>query len=89
MTYDNEDHAIEIANATEYGLASYVQAGTLEEARRVGAQMRAGRVYLNGAAVDRSMPFGGYKKSGNGREWGVFGLEEYLEVKAILGYEAA
>jgi aldehyde dehydrogenase (NAD+) len=89
MNYEDEAHAIEIANATEYGLASYVQAGTLEEARKVGAKMRAGRVYLNGAAVDRSMPFGGYKKSGNGREWGVFGLEEYLEVKAVLGYEAA
>ena len=89
MTYDDEDHAVAIANATDYGLASYVEAGTVEEARRVAEKMRAGRVYLNGAAVDQSMPFGGYKKSGNGREWGVFGLEEYLEVKAMLGYEAA
>jgi aldehyde dehydrogenase (NAD+) len=89
MTYDNEDHAVELANGTDYGLASYVEAGTLDEARRVAKRMRAGRVYLNGAAVDQSMPFGGYKKSGNGREWGIFGLEEYLEVKAMLGYETA
>lgn len=89
MTYDSEEEAIEIANATDYGLASFVQAGTLDEARRVANKMRAGRVYLNGTPNDRSMPFGGYKKSGNGREWGVFGLEEYLEVKAMLGYEPA
>jgi aldehyde dehydrogenase (NAD+) len=89
MTFDDEEHAVEIANATDFGLASFVQAGSLKEARRVAEKMRAGRVYLNGAPVDRSMPFGGYKKSGNGREWGVWGLEEYLEVKAVLGYEVA
>ena len=87
MNYDDEAQAGEIANGTDYGLASYVEAGTLDEARRIATKMRAGRVYMNGAAVDQSMPFGGYKKSGNGREWGVFGLEEYLEVKAMLGYE--
>ena len=89
MTYEDENHAVELANGTDYGLASYVEAGSLEEARRIAKKMRAGRVYMNGAAVDQSMPFGGYKKSGNGREWGVFGLEEYLEVKAMLGYETA
>ena len=89
MTYDDEDHAVAIANGTEYGLASYVEAGTVEEGRRVAQRMRAGRVYINRAPVDQSVPFGGFKKSGNGREWGVFGLEEYLEVKAVLGYEAA
>jgi aldehyde dehydrogenase (NAD+) len=89
MTYDTEDEAIAIANNTTYGLAGYVQAGTIERARRVAAKIRAGRVYLNGAPVDRSVPFGGYKQSGNGREQGVFGLEEYLEVKAVLGYQSA
>lgn len=89
MTYDDEEHAVEIANGTDYGLASYVEAGTVEEGRRIAQRMRAGRVYINRAPVDQSMPFGGFKKSGNGREWGVFGLEEYLEIKAVLGYEAA
>ncbi len=87
--YETEDEAIAIANSTVYGLAGYVQAGTLEEARRVGAKIRAGRIYLNGAAPDRRVPFGGYKQSGNGREHGIFGFEEYLEVKAVLGYQSA
>ena len=78
------DH--QIANGTTYGLAAYVQGGDLDRVRRVAGKMRAGRVYLNGAPVDRSVPFGGYKQSGNGREHGVFGFEEYLEVKAVLGY---
>ena len=89
MTYEDEDHAVEIANGTDFGLASYVEAGTLEEARRVAKRMRAGRVYLNGAMFDRSVPFGGYKKSGNGREYSTFGIEEYTELKAEIGYEAA
>jgi aldehyde dehydrogenase (NAD+) len=88
MTYDTEEDAIAIANNTTYGLAGYVQSGDIERARRVSARIRAGRVYLNGAPVDRSVPFGGYKQSGNGREQGVFGLEEYLEVKAVLGYQS-
>jgi aldehyde dehydrogenase (NAD+) len=70
-------------------LAGYVQSGDLAHARRIGAQIRAGRVYLNGAPADQSVPFGGYKQSGNGREHGVFGFEEFLEVKAILGYKTA
>lgn len=89
MNYDTEEDAITIANNTSYGLAGYVQSGDIERARRVSARIRAGRVYLNGAPVDRSVPFGGYKQSGNGREQGVFGLEEYLEVKAVLGYQSA
>jgi aldehyde dehydrogenase (NAD+) len=89
MTYDTEEQAITIANDTTYGLAGYVQAGDIDGARRVAAKLRAGRVYLNGAPVDRSVPFGGYKQSGNGREHGVFGFEEYLEVKAVLGYRTA
>lgn len=86
MNYDTEEEAIEIANDTPYGLAGFVQSRDLARARAVANRIRAGRVYLNGAAFDRSLPFGGYKQSGNGREFGVFGFEEYLEVKAILGY---
>ena len=88
LTYDDEDHAVEIANGTDFGLASYVEAGTIEEARRVAKRMRAGRVYLNGAMFDRSVPFGGYKKSGNGREYSTYGIEEYTELKAEIGYES-
>ncbi|XSC43161.1 aldehyde dehydrogenase family protein [Bradyrhizobium sp. RDT10] len=86
MSYDTEDEAIEIANDTPFGLAGFVQSRDLDRARAVANRVRAGRVYLNGAPFDRSLPFGGYKQSGNGREFGVFGFEEYLEVKAILGY---
>ncbi|MCK1642330.1 aldehyde dehydrogenase family protein [Bradyrhizobium sp. 157] len=86
MSYDTEDEAIEIANDTPFGLAGFVQSGDPDRARTVANRIRAGRVYLNGAPFDRSLPFGGYKQSGNGREFGIFGFEEYLEVKAILGY---
>jgi aldehyde dehydrogenase (NAD+) len=86
MSYDTEDEAIEIANDTPFGLAGFVQSKDPDRARAVANRIRAGRVYLNGAPFDRSLPFGGYKQSGNGREFGVFGFEEYLEVKAILGY---
>jgi aldehyde dehydrogenase (NAD+) len=86
MSYDTEDEAIEIANDTPFGLVGFVQSSDLDRARIVANRIRAGRVYLNGAPFDRSLPFGGYKQSGNGREFGVFGFEEYLEVKAILGY---
>jgi aldehyde dehydrogenase (NAD+) len=86
MSYDTEDEAIEIANDTPFGLAGFVQSSDPERARAVANRIRAGRVYLNGALFDRSLPFGGYKQSGNGREFGVFGFEEYLEVKAILGH---
>lgn len=83
--YDSEDEAIDIANDTPFGLAGFVQSKNRDHARAVANRIRAGRVYLNGAPFDRSLPFGGYKQSGNGREFGVFGFEEYLEVKAILG----
>ena len=86
MSYDTEDEAIEIANDTPFGLAGFVQSRDPVRARTVANRIRAGRVYLNGAPFDRSLPFGGYKQSGNGREFGVFGFEEYLEVKAILGH---
>jgi aldehyde dehydrogenase (NAD+) len=85
MSYDTEDEAVEIANDTPFGLAGFVQSSNRDRARAVANRIRAGRVYLNGAPFDRSLPFGGYKQSGNGREFGVFGFEEYLEVKAILG----
>ena len=86
INYETEEEAIEIANDTPFGLAGFVQSSDPDRARQVANRIRAGRVYLNGAPFDRSLPFGGYKQSGNGREFGLFGFEEYLEVKAILGY---
>ena len=86
MSYRDEEEAIAIANDTPFGLAGFVQSRDPARARAVANRIRAGRVYLNGAPFDRSLPFGGYKQSGNGREFGVFGFEEYLEVKAILGH---
>jgi aldehyde dehydrogenase (NAD+) len=88
LSYETADEAISIANDSIYGLAGYVHAGKLSEARGVAARLRAGRIYINGADSDTAAPFGGYKQSGNGREIGVFGLEEFLEVKAVLGYGA-
>ncbi len=88
LNYDTEDEAIEIANDTPFGLAGFVQSGDSARARRVANRIRAGRVYYNGAAFDRSLPFGGYKQSGNGREFGLYGFREYLEVKALLGLPA-
>lgn len=86
--YKDEDDAIRLANATPYGLAGYVSSADVERAQRVARRLRAGNVNLNGAANERAAPFGGYKHSGNGREWGRFGLEEYLEVKAVAGWGA-
>ncbi|MAS40162.1 MAG: aldehyde dehydrogenase family protein [Porticoccaceae bacterium] len=88
IPYESEDEAIAIANDNPYGLSSYVQSGDLEHAKRVGRRIRAGHVELNGARRDQGAPFGGYRRSGNGREHGVWGLEEFLEVKALLGYNA-
>ncbi|MFD8128603.1 aldehyde dehydrogenase family protein [Streptomyces mirabilis] len=84
LGYDSVDHAVEIANDTEYGLAGYVAGADLEKARAVARRIRAGWVAINDA-FDFGCPFGGYKKSGNGREWGEFGFHEYLETKGILG----
>ena len=89
IPYDTEDEAVEIANDTPYGLSGYVSSGSLERARRVAARLRTGMVHINGASLDAMAPFGGYKQSGNGREWGPEGIEEFLEVKSIYGYEAA
>ena len=85
--FHDEEHAIELANATDFGLSGYVQSADLERARRVAGRMRTGMVHLNGAPTDGRAPFGGYKQSGNGREWGRFGLEDFLEVKAVMGWE--
>ncbi len=86
MSYDTEDEAISVANDTPFGLAGFIQSGNPERARKIANRIRAGRVYLNGAPFDRSLPFGGYKQSGNGREFGLFGFKEYLEVKALVGF---
>jgi len=84
--YEDEEDAIRIANDTPYGLAGFVQSGDLERARRVARRVRAGYLQINGAPYRYEMPFGGYKQSGNGRENGAWGIEEFLETKAILGY---
>ena len=89
LPYETEEQAIAIANDTVYGLSSYVTAGDLDQARRVARQMRAGMVHLNGAGGDLAGAFGGYKQSGNGREWGKFGFEDFLETKSMFGFEAA
>ncbi len=85
LGYDSIDHAIEIANDTDYGLAGFVAGSDLDQARSVARRIRAGNVAINDA-FDFGAPFGGYKKSGNGREWGEFGFHDYLEIKGILGY---
>lgn len=85
IPFDTEEEAIEIANDTPYGLAAYLQTGDPERAKRVSRKLRAGSIYINGASCDWDVPFGGYKQSGIGREYGSFGLEEFLEVKAISG----
>ncbi|HEY3800296.1 MAG TPA: aldehyde dehydrogenase family protein [Caulobacteraceae bacterium] len=86
LGYDSLDQAIDIGNDTEYGLAAYVQSGDIEKARKVASKLRAGQVSINGGGGDLMAPFGGYKMSGNGREWGDFAFHEFLETKAVLGY---
>jgi aldehyde dehydrogenase (NAD+) len=86
LPYETEEEAIDIANDTPYGLSGYVSSGDLDRARRVAARLRTGNVHLNGAQASYDAPFGGYKQSGNGREWGIDGFEEFLETKAVLGY---
>ena len=87
LPYDSEEQAIAIGNDTVYGLAAYVQ-GEPEHARTVSRHLRAGQVNINSAAGDMMAPFGGYKQSGNGREWGDFAFHDFLEVKAIIGWGA-
>jgi aldehyde dehydrogenase (NAD+) len=89
LPYDSEEQAVQIANDTPYGLAAYVWSKDNLRARRIGGQIRAGQVTLNGASGNMNTPFGGFKMSGNGREWGEFGLRDFLEVKAVIGVDAA
>ena len=89
IPYTTEEDAIAIANDSPYGLSGYVFSGDHDRARRVARRLRTGAVHLNGATVDLAAPFGGYKQSGIGREWGIYGFEEFLEVKAIMGDKPA
>ncbi|HDR9313547.1 TPA: aldehyde dehydrogenase family protein, partial [Burkholderia multivorans] len=86
ITYRTEDEAIALANDSVYGLAAYVQSKDLERARRVAARLRVGNVHINYPPWNPAAPFGGYKRSGNGREYAEFGLAEYLETKGTTGY---
>ncbi|HXM23673.1 MAG TPA: aldehyde dehydrogenase family protein [Terriglobales bacterium] len=88
IPYEDENDAVRIANDTPYGLSGYVTSGDIERARRVAKRIRSGNVHINGARLDFGGCFGGYKQSGNGREWGEAGLEEFLELKAVFGYAA-
>jgi len=87
IPFETEEEAITIANETEYGLGNYLQTEDKEKAHRVAKKLRSGCVYINGNAADSGTPFGGYRQSGNGREGGTWGLEEYLEVKTITGWK--
>lgn len=86
IPYDTEEEAIKMANDTPYGLAGYVQSDNIDHAREVAGQIRAGNVNINGISGGFDVPFGGFKQSGNGREWGSHGFTDYLEIKAVAGY---
>ena len=86
IPFETEDEAINIVNDTSYGLGNYLQTEDREKAHRVAKKLRSGCVYINGNGADTGTPFGGYRQSGNGREGGVWGLEEYLEVKNVTGW---
>ena len=88
MSYENEDEAVGIANDTVFGLAAYVSSSDIDHARAIAARLRAGTINLNYPAWDVHAPFGGYKQSGNGREYADFGIDDYLELKAVVGYVA-
>ena len=85
IPFENESDAVSMANDTPYGLAAYLQTGDMERAERVSSQLRAGAVHINGGGYNYGTPFGGYKQSGNGREGGIMGLEDYLETKSLHG----
>src|SRR5579862_3338054 len=89
IPYQNEDEAVRIANDTPYGLAAYVWSKDPVRAARIGRRIRAGQVTINGQRGDMNTPFGGFKMSGNGREWGEAGLRDFLEIKAMIGADAA
>ena len=86
MPFDNEDHAVELANDTNYGLTNYVQSEDDAKRNRVARRLRSGMVEMNGLPRSSGSPFGGYKQSGNGREGGIWGLEDFLEVKSVSGW---
>ena len=87
IPFADEAEAVAVGNDTPYGLAAYVQSQDMDRARRIARQLRAGGVYINGAGQDYCSPFGGYKQSGNGREWGEWGLHDFLEIKVVNGWE--
>ncbi|MBD9375084.1 aldehyde dehydrogenase family protein [Rhizobium sp. ARZ01] len=89
IPFDTEEEAIAIANDTNYGLAAYIQTGSADRAERVASRLRAGMVHINGGSHKYGSPFGGYKQSGNGREGGIFGLEDFLEIKTVHRPEGA
>ncbi len=89
LAYEDEDDAVRIANDTPYGLASYISSSDQDRARRIAGKLKSGMVHINYAGNDIMAPFGGYKQSGNGREWGPLGIEEFLETKSIYGYDAS
>ena len=89
IPYKYEEEAVRIANDTVYGLSGYVYSSNVDHARRIARRLRTGMVHINGASTDPNAPFGGYKQSGNGREWGLEGLKEFLEVKAVMGFADA
>ena len=84
--YEDDEDAVRIANDTIYGLSGYISSGDPDRARQIARRIRTGNIHLNGAGPDNKAPFGGYKRSGNGREWGRYGFEDFLETKAIMGY---
>ena len=86
MPYADVDEAIRIANDSPFGLAAYVEGPKVDAVRSVARRLRVGMVHINGAVADPAAPFGGYRQSGNGREWGSHGLSEFTETKAVMGY---
>ncbi|MFA7586082.1 MAG: aldehyde dehydrogenase family protein, partial [Novosphingobium sp.] len=89
QTYSDIEEAITLANDTPYGLAAYIQGGDIDELRLLGQRLLAGQVYLNGSGldlIDLAAPFGGFKQSGNGREWGPYAFEGFAEIQAMIGY---
>ena len=85
LGYENEEEAINIANDSNYGLAGYISTENLDKAKEISSKIRTGMMHINYAPVDQSLPFGGYKMSGNGREWGEYGIEDFLELKSVIG----
>ena len=89
LPYESEEEAIKMANDTLYGLSGYVSGTNPTKLKEIANKIRAGNVHINGADMDFNAPFGGYKQSGNGREWGSVGFEEFLEIKAVMDIDAA